>query len=221
MRVLIMGAGRVGGAVAAVLVEAGHDVTVVADAAEVDDLRARVPGAVVVAGNPTDPADLEAAGIRRADAVAALGPIDEDNLVVTSLARFEFGVARTIARVVDPARAWLYTDALGVDVALDQSDLLARLVAEELSLGEMTRLLKLRRGRFELVEERLVPGATVVGRAVRDLPLPRDCVLVAVFRDGTPLITRGDVVLQAHDEVLAVVGTDSVAELAALLGATS
>jgi trk system potassium uptake protein TrkA len=139
-------------------------------------------------------------------------------LVVTSLARFEFNVPRTIARVHTPKHAWMFTPAMGVDVALNQADLLAHLIAEEMSLGDMMTLLKLRKGQYSLVEERVAPAAVAAGKAVRDLNLPAECTLAAVIREGQLLIPRADLVLRPADEVLALVHASQAEQLAALLG---
>jgi trk system potassium uptake protein TrkA len=119
--------------------------------------------------------------------------------------------------VNNPRNAWLYTPAMGVDVALDQADLMAKLIAEEMSLGDMTILVKLRRGEVSLVEERIEGGAAADGRAVRDLPLPRGCTLAAVIRRGEVLAPRGDTVLRAGDELIAVARAEQQAQLSALL----
>jgi trk system potassium uptake protein TrkA len=172
-----------------------------------------------VHGNGTDPEVLESAGVRRAGTVVAVTDRDETNLVVTSLAKFEFGVPRTIARVNNPKNAWLYGEDMGVDVALNQADIMGHLVAEEMSLGEMMTLLKLRRGQYALVEEQVHPASAAAGRAVADLALPAACVLVGLLR-GPDLVTpHGDTVLRAGDEVLAVVHSAAAPALAALLGA--
>ncbi len=185
---------------------------------EVLRLARELPRDVVLAGNGTDPAVLEAAGIRRAAVAAAVTGADETNLVVTSLARFEFNVPRTIARVKNPRNAWMFTPGMGVDVALNQADLLAHLIAEEMSLGDMTTLLKLRKGRFSLVEEKVHPEARGAGMALRDLQLPEECVLVAILRKGQLLLPRGEIVLHPADEVLALVHASQAAGLAALPG---
>jgi len=149
----------------------------------------------------------------------ALG-IDEDeaNLVITNLARFEFKVQRTIARVNNPKNAWLFTPDMGVDVALNQADILARLIAEEMSLGDMMTLLKLRKGEYSLVEEKVHPTAPVVGKPIRELDLPKECILAAIIRANLLIVPRGDTVLQPADEVLAVVHSSQIGQLAALLG---
>ena len=104
--------------------------------------------------------------------MAAVTGEDEDNLVITTLGRFEFGVPRVIARVNNPKNAWLFTSEMGVDVALSQSDILAKLIIEEMSLGDMMTLLKLRKGEFSIVEEKVDPKAVVVGKMLRDIDLP-------------------------------------------------
>jgi trk system potassium uptake protein TrkA len=181
-------------------------------------LQQDLPAEVVVIGNGTDPNLLEAAGIRQAQVVAAVTDEDETNLVVASLARFEFGIPRTIVRVNNPRNAWLFTPEMGVDVALNQADLMAHLIAEEMSLGDMMTLLKLRKGQYSLVEEKVHPAAIAAGQAIRQLDLPAECVITAVIRKGQLIIPRGDTVLQPADEVLAVVHASQAAQLAALLG---
>jgi trk system potassium uptake protein len=216
--VLLVGAGRVGAALASLLDDAHHRITLI----ESDEQRARhvqdaLPSAVLVVGDGTDPSVLEAAGIRTADVVAAITDDDAHNLVVCALARHEFAVARTLARIVDPAHGWLFDEATGVDVALDQADLLSRLIAEELSLDQVTTLVKLRRGDLTLVEERLGPDAAAVGTTVADLRLPEQCVLVAVIRGDDVLLTSPDLRLRAGDEILAIVHQDAAGDLARAL----
>lgn len=217
--VIVVGGGEVGTYLASLLLAGTHRVKIIeVQAEEIPRLQRDLPADVVVLGNGTDPAVLEAAGIRQAQVVAAVTGTDETNLVVTSLARFEFAVPRTIARVRTPKNAWMFTSAMGVDVALNQADLLAHLIAEEMSLGDMMTLLKLRKGQYALVEERVAPAAVAAGKAVRDLDLPAECTLAAVIRKGQLLIPRADLVLQAADEVLAVAHASVLTRLAALLG---
>jgi trk system potassium uptake protein TrkA len=222
MSVIVVGGGKQGTYLASILLAEGYRVKVIeVRREEIPRLHADLRPEVVVPGNGTDPNLLEATGIRQADVVAAVTGADETNLVVASLARFEFSVPRTIARVNNPKNAWMFTPEMGVDVALNQADLIAHLIAEEMSLGDMMTLLKLRKGHYSLVEEKVDPTAIAAGKAVRDLSLPAECILAAVIRKGQLLIPRGDTVLQPADEVLAVVHASQLARLAALLGAQS
>jgi trk system potassium uptake protein TrkA len=219
MNVIIVGGGKVGAYLAALLLSGGHRVKVIeARREEISHLQHDLPKDAVLFGSGTDPDVLEAAGVHNADVVTAVTGEDENNLVATSLARYEFHVPRTIARINNPKNAWMFTPDMGVDVALNQADLMGHLVAEEMSLGDMVTLLKLRKGQFSLVEEKVDPLAVAAGKAVRELNLPVRCVLVAVIRKGELNVPHGDFVLQPGDEVLAVVHTDHATELACLLG---
>lgn len=219
--VLIVGGGRIGAYLASLLLDGGHEISLIeADPSRREELSGTLPAGSIVAGGGTEPEVLEAAGARQADTVVAVTARDETNLVVTSLAKFEFAVPRTIARVNNPANMWLYTADMGVDVALNQSDIIGHLVAEEMSLGEMTTLLKLRRGRYALVEEQVHPASAAAGRPLADLDLPTECMLVGVLRDSEVLMPHDDTVLQPGDEVLAIVRHDAAAQLSELLEPT-
>ncbi len=219
MFVMIVGGGKVGSYLAELLIADGHRVRVLESRPEVvEKLKHELPEEIIVYGDGADPKVLDAAGIRSANVVAAVTGDDEDNLVVSTLARFEFDVPRIIARVNSPKNVWLFTPQMGVDVALNQADLMARLIAEEMSLGDMMTLMKLRKGQYSLVEEKVHPLATAAGKAVRDLALPAECVVAAIIRKGELIIPRGDTILKSADEVLALVHASQVAQLASLLG---
>jgi trk system potassium uptake protein TrkA len=109
-----------------------------------------------------------------------------------------------IARINNPRNGWLFTPVMGVDVALSQADLIANIIQEEMSLGDMMTLLKLRRGKYSLVEEKIPVGAQAIGVAIKDLGLPDDCVIAAIMRAGNVQVPRGITTLEAEDEVLAI-----------------
>ena len=219
MLVIIVGGGKTGSHLAAQLIEQGHDVRVIeARPNVIERLGQELSDKFIVVGDGSSPAVLETAGIDRANVLAAVTGEDETNLVITSLGRFEYHVPRTIARVNNPKNAWLFTEEMGVDVALSQTDILAKLIVEEMSLGDMMTLLKLRRGEYSIVEEKVHPEALVVGKALKDIQLPSDCVFVAVLRSGQLIIPRGETVLQPVDEVIALIHSAQISKLAAILG---
>ena len=215
MKVMIIGGGKVGTYLANYLLSENHEVRLI-ELREEEKARILldVPESVVYMGNGTDPDVLEAAGIRKMDVLAAVTGQDEVNLVATSLARFEFMVPRTIARINHPKNAWMFSDVMGVDVALNQADLMAALIAEEMSLGDMITLHKLRKGKFDLVEEKVAPNAIANGKMLRDLKFPPQSTTVAVIRSGELLIPNGELEFQTADEVLAVVRKDQKKDLA-------
>lgn len=134
MNMLIVGGGKVGGYLAQLLAEAGHQVTLIEQRPDRHSrLRSEIAAATVVLGDGADPAVLEAAGVRAAGIVVAVTGADETNLVVTSLARMEYGAPQTVARVNDPRNAWLYTPEMGVDHMMNQTDVVAHLLARELT----------------------------------------------------------------------------------------
>ena len=219
MYVIIVGGGKTGSQLAGQLLDEGHEIRLIEDRPMVlERLRQELPEKTLIAGDGSSPEVLEAAGVRRANALAAVTGEDEANLVITTLAHYEFNVPRTIARVNNPKNAWLFNQDMGVDVALNQSDILAKLIAEEMSLGDMMTLLKLRRGEYSIVEEKVHPSAVVVGKALRELSLPDECVFTAIIRKGQLILPRGDTVLEATDEVIALVHSSKLTNLAVLLG---
>ena len=218
MYVIIVGGGKTGSQLATQLLGEGHRVRLIEDRPNIlERLRGELPEEIVYFGDGSSPAVLEAVGIGQAQVLAAVTGEDETNLVVTSLARFEFNVPRIIARVNNPKNAWLFNQEMGVDVALNQTDILAKLIAEEMSLGDMMTLLKLRRGEYSIVEEKVHPQAIVVGKALRDINVPPKCVFVAVIRRGQLIVPVGSTVFEPVDEVIALVHGSQTPKLAELL----
>lgn len=219
MFVIIAGGGRTGAQLATMLVQTDHRVHLVEERQDVlDRIHQELPTEVIYQGDPTDPKMLEDAGIREADVLAACTTSDADNLVLCFLAGEMYGIRRTIARINNPRSAWFFDKKFHVDVALNQADLMAKLIAEEMSLGDMMTLLKLRRGAVAVVEEKIAAGAEADGVLVRDLKLPRDCTLAAIIRQEDVITVRGDTELRAGDEVLAVVASEQKTALEAILG---
>jgi trk system potassium uptake protein TrkA len=219
MYVIIVGGGNTGSYLAKLLLDRGHTIKVVEERPMVlEKIRAEIPPESIIAGDGSSPQVLESAGVLKANVLAAVTGSDETNLVITSLARFEFNVPRVIARLNNPKNSWLFTSEMGVDVALNQADILARLVAEEMSLGDMMTLLKLRKGEYSLVEEKVHPLSPAANMNLRDLLIPSECVIVAIIRKNQLLIPHGETILQPADEVLALVHASQVEQLAILLG---
>lgn len=204
MLAVIVGGGRGGSYLARDLQSQGYQVKVVDRRPDVvARLRQEIDGEVIC-GDGCNPQVLEQVGTGKAGLVVALAHDDEDNLVICRLAKHHFHVARVIARVNNPRNEWLYTKAWGVDVPISQVHLTAKVIEEEIGLGELITLLKLNRGEAALVELLLPETSPCRGKAIRDLSLPADTVIVSIIRQGKLVIPRGDTELQTGDEVLAV-----------------
>jgi trk system potassium uptake protein TrkA len=217
MFVVIGGGGRTGAQLASFLVAQKHEVRLLEHRREVlAHLHRELPTEVIYEGHPTDPHVLETVEVGRAQVLTACLAGDAENLALCFLAREKFKVPRTIACINNPRNAWLFDKTFHVDVALNQADILASLIEQEMSLGEMMTLLKLRRGHFSVVGEKIPEGARAVGSAIQELPLPKNCVIAAIIRKGDVVIPRGQVRFESGDEVLAVVDAEGADELAAL-----
>ena len=217
--VLIVGGGKTGAHLAVLLVEDGHRVKIIESRRDVlAKLHKELPTEAIVEGDGTDAELLRSAGIHEFPVVAVMTGLDEVNLAVAALARMEFQVPRVVARVNNPKNAWLFNPEMGVDVALNQSVLIARMVADKITIGDV---MSLHKGQFSVLEYTLTTSSPAADKAVAELDLPRDCLLVAVVRPDGMLVPRGDTVLKAGDEVVAVVSTAVREKLMELLAGAS
>lgn len=217
MRILIVGAGTLGTQAAAALTAAGNDVTLV----DADDRRlARVapglPGVELVHGDGCDVGVLESAGVLGADVVAALTGRDEDNLVVSLLAKRRCRVPQVLARVNDPGNRWLFGDAWGVDAAVSASAALVSLIEEATRSAATVDLLRLRQAGLELLETTLTADSPAAGRTIDELALPSGLVVTTVIRDGEPLAAAAAGALRAGDQLLLLSRSTGLAGVEAL-----
>jgi trk system potassium uptake protein TrkA len=216
MRVAIVGAGAVGRSIAGELLSNGHAVMLI----ERDPRKVRtrsVPGAEWVTADACEVANLEEAQLATCDvAIAATGD-DKANLVFSLLAKTEFAVNRVVARIKDPRNEWLYTQAWGVDVAVSTPRVLAALVEEAVTVGDVVRLMSFRKGAANLVEITLGEDAPWVGKPLGEVPLPRETVLSAILRGERVITPSPDEPLEAGDELLFVAHGDVEEELQGVL----
>lgn len=218
MFVLIAGGGRTGARLANLLVNQSYKVRLVENRRELLGLlHQELPTEVIYEGNPVDPSVLDAAGIREAHVVAAVTSSDSSNLVLCFLAKTMFEVPRTIARVNNPNNAWLFNGKFKVDEFVNSADVLAHLIQEEMSLGDMMTLFKIRRGKYSVVEEKVPAGAKAIGVQLKDMDLAEHCVIAAIIRNGEMTLPRGDSALQEDDEIIAVTSPEGAQKLADLL----
>ena len=218
MFVLIAGGGRTGTRLASLLVNQNYKVRLVEHRRELlTHLHQELPTEVIYEGNAVDPSVLQAAGIRDAHVVAAVTSEDSTNLAICFVSKTIFDAPRTIARVNNPINAWLFNEKFKVDVALNSADVLAHLIQEEMSLGDMMTIFKIRRGRYSVVEEKVPEGAKAIGIELKNMGLAEHCVIAAIIRDGVMTLPRGDSTLQAFDEIIAVASPEGASRLAELL----
>ena len=221
MRVAIAGAGKVGLFIANDLRSAGHEVLLMEQDQSVVNRSVAAEGVEWFVGDACEVNSLREAGLEKCDVVVAATGDDEDNLVISLLAKQEFAVPRVVARVNHPQNHWLFNESWGVDISVSTPHLLTALVEEAVSVGSLVRLLQFEGGEARLVEVTLADNSPAVDQSIATLGVPRDATLVAVVREGHVVVPRGDTVLQAGDEVLALVTADSEdAVKGILVGAT-
>jgi trk system potassium uptake protein TrkA len=216
MRVAIAGAGNVGLFIANDLVSAGHEVQLIEQNPLVVERADAAQGVEWLVADACEVSSLRQAGLEKCEVVVAATGDDEDNLVISLLAKQEFGVPRVVARVNHPKNEWLFNENWGVDLSVSTPHLITALVEEAVSVGRLVRILNFEGG-VRLVEVTLAEDAPVVDHAIKDLDIPRDATFVAVVRDEHVVMPRGDTVFEAGDEVLAMVTHDSEDEVRRIL----
>ncbi|NBH12306.1 TrkA family potassium uptake protein [Amycolatopsis sp. SID8362] len=217
MRVAIAGAGAVGRSIAAELIDGRHQVMLIEREADQFEPHA-VEQADWVLGDACEVSILEESGIEQCDVVIAATGDDKANLVVSLLAKTEFAVRRVVARVNNPANEWLFTDAWGVDVAVSTPRMLAAMVEEAVSVGDLVRLMTFRQSNANLVELTLPAETPLAGKPVSELSLPRDAALVTILRGDRVIVPQPEDPLEPGDELLFVATADVEPEIRTALG---
>ncbi len=203
MKVIIVGGGQIGSYIASLLLANDHEVYLIENREKVYHmLEKEFPTEMLFFGNGSDPDLLERVGIASADVVAAVTGSDEVNLVISTLAKMEFTVPRVVARVNNPKNTWLFNKGMGVDVCVNQADIIAHLVIEEMDIKDMFTLLKLTKGDYSIIRMKVGASARAVNQQLKDLSIPQKTVLIAITRDESLLIPKGDTMILAEDEIL-------------------
>src|SRR3954451_23706052 len=216
MRVAIAGAGAVGRSIARELIENGHKVLLIDK--EPDAIRPeRVPQAVWIQADACELSSLKEARLEDCDVVIAATGDDKVNLVTSLLAKTEFAVPRTVARVNHPNNEWLFTEAWGVDVNVSTPRIMSALVEEAVTVGDIVRLFTFRQGNANLVEITLPEDSPFVGKPVGLIPWPSNAALVTILRDGQVYPPGGEQPIEQGDELLFVSSPEAEEELQDLL----
>lgn len=217
MRIAIAGAGKVGRSIARELIGFGHEVLLIDRDSELSRPGV-VEGAEVLHADACELAALERADLAQCQVMVAATGDDKVNLVVSLLAKTEFGVPRVVARVNHPKNEWMFDESWGVDVAVSTPRMLSALVEEAVSVGDLVRLFTFRQGQAELVEITLPTSSPSVASRVGDMPWPSDTALVAIVRGPRVIAPTADDTLEAGDELLFVCDPAQEPTLQEMLG---
>ncbi|MEP9383481.1 TrkA family potassium uptake protein [Nocardioides sp. KR10-350] len=216
MRVAIAGAGAVGRSIARELITNGHEILLI-DKNPESIKPERVPDAEWLLADACELSSLEEARLDRCDVVIAATGDDKVNLVCSLLAKTEFGVPRTVGRVNHPNNEWLFSEAWGVDVNVSTPRIMSALVEEAVTVGDLVRLFTFRQGNANLVELTMPVDSPYVGKPAGLIPLPENCALVTILRDGQVYVPEPEQPVEQGDELLFVVPSEKEDELESLL----
>lgn len=220
MNVIIIGGGQVGAYIANLLIKNNCSVKVIESReTTLHKLLNDLPQDNIVVGSGTDPNVLEAAGISNADVVAAVTGEDEVNLVAATIMKFEFGVPRVIARVNNPKNAWLFNAGMGVDVRLNQADLISHIIVEEMNLDAMQTLMKLGSSNYLLAQIMTSAHSKAVGMCIKDLSVPQNTLILAIYRGPETVIPHGNTVIETGDNLVVFANESEMPTINALFGA--
>jgi trk system potassium uptake protein TrkA len=203
MRIAIAGAGNVGRAIARELLDNGHRVLLIDRDPKALKLES-VPDADWLMADACEITSLDKANLSDCQVLVAATGDDKVNLVASLLGKTEYGVPRVVARVNHPKNEWLFDESWGVDVAVSTPRIIAALVEEAVSVGDVVRLFSFRKGQANLVEITLPDSSTCIGKTVNEVELPDDASLAAIVRDGRVLTPTATDVFVAGDELLFV-----------------
>ncbi|WP_154605277.1 potassium channel family protein [Arthrobacter sp. AQ5-05] len=216
MLVVIVGAGSVGCSIARELLSHGHELLMIDPKPEVIG-KSGLRGARWLVGDACEISTLREAKLEEADVVVSATGDDKVNLVVSLLAKTEFGVGRTVGRVNNPKNDWMFDDSWGVDVAVNTPRLMTALVEEAVEIGDLVRLLTLQTGVASLVEFTVPEESHIIGLTVGGVVWPQDATLVAILRDEAPITPSPDDVMEAGDELFFISTIAAEDELRAIL----
>lgn len=216
MYIVIVGAGKVGYFLAKRLYQGKHGVCVVEKDKTTCDEIARELEVLVIRGDGCDPQILEQAGAARADVVAAVTGDDEDNIIICQLAKERFGVQRTVGRVNNPYNEHTFSE-LGVDVPMNSTEIIAKIIEEEVSFSDFVSLLSFKRGKLAIVRVDLPKDSPVIDKQVKEIQWPEDSVLLSIVRKEDVIVPKGNTVLKAGDDVIALTTVGNESRLSNLL----
>ena len=216
MYIIIIGGGKVGHFLAKRLSQNKHTIVLIEKDRELCNELAQESDFVVVCGDGCEPIILEESKIDRADVVAAVTGADEDNLVICQIAKEKFKVKRTVARVNDPDNEHTFSE-LGVDVPIDATSIIAKIIEEESSFSDFVNLMSFRRGKLAIVRVDLPEESPVINKNLQEIVLPEDSVLVSIIRGDDVIVPKGDTVLKAQDDIIALTTIENEQQLLDLL----
>lgn len=219
MNIVIVGGGQIGSYIASLLIKKHHIRIIENREKALQSLKKNgINSNSIIVGDGTEIPILEQADIQKADAVVCVSGLDEVNLTVAMLAKFEYNIKRVIARVNNPKNVWLFHSGNGVDVAINQADTIGHMIADEMNYQSIMTLIKLSKGEYSIVRIHVDYTSKAVGKTLAQIHLPKSALIIAMFSDDEIEIPHGDSVIKAGVDLLAFANETSIAKLNRIFG---
>ena len=221
MSIMIVGGGSLGSFLASLMEEKKEKVVIIErEESKVEKLKKDLKNSIIIHGNGCNPEVLRKAGILESEIVVASTGYDENNIIICQLAKFEFGVSKVVSRINNPKNEWLFTKDMGVDAAVSSARILAKLIEEETEVSHITTILNLAAGEISLVKGIIEMNAKAAHQKIKELDLPKDCVIMTIVRDNKVLLPDGNSLLLPGDEILSVVAYERREEFKAMFNSS-
>ena len=193
MKIIIVGGGQVGAYIASLLIENGNNVTVIENKERaIQSMKKNgLPDDAIMVGDGTDALVLEKAGVMNCSALVCATGLDEVNLTTAMMAKFEYDVPKVVARVNNPRNARLFNAGMGVDVKMNQADIIGHMIADEMNYHSIMTLMKLSKGEYSIVRVYVDYRSPNVDKTIAEINLPAQTVLIAIYEDDTLIIPHG------------------------------
>ena len=221
MKVIIVGGGQVGGYIADLLIENGNSVIVIENKEKaLQTLRKNgLKEENILVGDGTDAKILETAGVKGCNALVCATGADETNLTAAMMAKFEYDVPQVVARVNNPKNEWLFNSGMGVDVRVNQADLIGHMIADEMNYHSIMTLMRLSKGEYSIVRVHVDYRSSNVDKSIAEISLPAQALLIAVYEGDNLIIPHGETVIRAGQYILAFANESAMKELNKIFGA--
>lgn len=220
MKIIIVGGGQIGGYIADLLIKNDHSVTIIENRERA--LRALRNNGLsddcILVGDGTDAFVLEKAGAIHCNALVCATGLDETNLTVAMMAKFEYDVPKVVAKVNNPKNAWLFNAGMGVDVSINQADIIGHMIADEMNYNSIMTLMKLSKGEYSIVRVRVDYHSPNVDKSIAELKLPAKAVLIAIYEEDSLIIPHGETVIRAGQYILAFADEEAMKEMNQIFG---
>lgn len=223
MKIIIVGGGQVGGYIANLLLENDHQVVVIENKdRSLAALRKNgLKEECILVGDGTDALVLEKAGIMHCLALVCATGEDETNLTTAMMAKFEYDVPKVVARVNNPRNSWLFNEGMGVDVCINQADIIGHMIADEMNYRSIMTLMKVSKGEYSIVRVRVDYHSSSINKAIAELQLPTQAVLIAIYEEESLIIPHGETVIRPGQSILAFADEEAMKELNKIFGSDS